>query len=163
MIDFAAKLKAQRAKEALEKQLAKTKKQSAPNMNPSYRKKDKKVEPLPPQLDELHNIPPTARMKLRNLIQQDAAITRTQSTLAANKKKLVEEGIKPLCKIYSLDKFMVGDQRANYYTSTRKTIVEALLLANGVSPEIILKCTVTRDFNMFKVTGPGIKEDEGFD
>lgn len=176
MVDFARLLKDKRAKDTLEKQLAKATKSSAPSMHPTWTPhKKKEEEPPPPSIDDL-NVPPADRIKIRRLIGQHATITKTQSTLKKTKARLVEGGdikddegnvvdhvigLKQLCKLYGLDKFMVGENKAVYYTTTRKTINMDKLLAAGVSPAVILKCTDKKTIQQFKVSGPDTKGEEG--
>lgn len=159
MVDFAKKLKDLRTQQALEKQLAKVKKDTAPSMNVTAGRKKKEEEPPPPDITEL-DLPPAEAKRLAGLIEQHASISRTQSTLNKQKKVLTEEEIKPLCKIYKLDKFMANGSKASYYKTTRTSISMTLLLANNVPPDIIAKSTVTKEVWQFKATPPGMKDEE---
>lgn len=150
-------LKDQRAKKTLEKQLAKARKSSAPSMNTWTPRKQKEEEPTPPGIDEL-DIPAGDKSIMRQLVNQHASITRTQGILKKQKSTIVDS-VKPLCKLYKLDKFMVGENRAIYYVTNRTSISKDLLLQAGVSPAIIKKCTVTKEVQQFKVYLPGVKSE----
>lgn len=158
MVDFKAKLEAERAKKALEKQLNKIKGDSAPSMNPSWNpRKKKEDEPLPPDLKDLP-IPLKDKVKLRRLITEYNALGITKSA-SAKRQKILSEEIKPLCKIYNLDKFMVEGARSAYYKTVRTSISKELLLAHNVSPEVIAACTVSNTVWAFKVSGSGVDND----
>lgn len=159
MTDFKQKLADKRAQAALEKQLAKVKKDGAPSMIPSDRK-DRDKEPPPPDISTLKQLPLPVRMKLKGMIEQQASITKTQTTLKKAKKVIADEA-KILCKLYTLDKFMVGENRVLYYSAVRSSISKELLLACNVSPEIIAKCTVTTPSDTFRVIPAGMKDDGG--
>lgn len=164
MTDFAARLKAERAKLALEKELAKARKASSPSMNTWTPRKPKVEDPPPPSIEEL-DLDPADTAKLKRIVDQHASITKTQGLLKKRKGTLTEE-IKPLCKLYGLDKFMVGENRAVFYSTERTSISRDLLLQCGVSPEIIRKCTVIKHIDQFKTTGPKENsngEDDTFD
>lgn len=168
MADFKKQLADKRTKDALERQLAKVKKAGAPNMNPSWtpRESKKEAEPPPPSLSEFNEIPAVQRLKLARLTEQLASMSKTQRVMAKAKKTIVEDEVKPLCKLYKLDKFMVGENRASYHRVMRATISKDILLACGVSPAVIAKATVAKEIWQFKVTVPGQQsddEEQGFD
>jgi len=162
MVDFTKKLKEQRAKEALDKQLAKVKASSAPNMNVTATvKKKKEEEPPPPDINDIEDIIPLDRADIRQLSLRHAEITKTQAVLKRQKKGLTAD-LKEFCKIYGLDRFMVEGNRASYYSTERSTISETLLLAEGIDIKTIKKCTVTKTVSQFRMTPAG-EEEEGDD
>lgn len=155
-MSFKDKLAAQRAKEALDKQLRKVVKDSAPSLNFAPRK-EKEKEPPPPDLREL-DIPAADRSKLARLIGMHSELTSDIGKLTKEKKELTED-IKSLCKVYELEKFMAAGVKSNYYKISRETISSELLLAQGVSHAVIARATVKTDSWAFR-TGKGSGDEE---
>lgn len=160
-VDFKKNLADLRAKKALEKALSKAKASAAPNMNPwvgARPKKEKQKEPPAPDIREF-DLPKPQLNKLTSMIAEHAGLGAEISDLTRRKKALTA-AIKPLCNNYNLTKFQAGGVPAIYYRSTRTYISKQLLLANGVSPEVIAKCTETTESWAFKTTGEGTDDDE---
>lgn len=149
--DFKAKLKEAREAEKLNKQLHKIKKSSAPSMNPWLgERKVKKQEEAPPADIRDFQLLPLQQQKITMLLDQHTAITIRQRQLK-NQKKPITEDLKKLCKSNKIEgAFMAGGNRGVYYTNKRSTISADLLLAHGISAQVIKECTITKEIPAFK-------------
>lgn len=157
MVDFKKALAEQRLKKKLEAAIPKPRKATmVPDWTP--RRKKKEDEPPPPDLRDL-DVEEHDRKKLVNLIMQHREASILERDGKAT-KKLVTPSIKLICKRLGLDRFMVDGGLASYYTISRPTISKELLLAEGVPPDVITRCTVVTSSEAFKYTPPGVQEEE---
>jgi hypothetical protein len=145
--DYKAELAAARAKQALDKQLKKAGDKRA-NISFAGGRKPKVEEELPPTLEELE-LPEAHETRLKELIGEHRRLNAQIKPLAKRKKEIAED-VKPICKLYGMEKFLVNGSASSYYKTTKSTIVKELLLANGVPPDVIIKSTVTTDSWAFK-------------
>jgi hypothetical protein len=162
MVDFKKALADKKAaREILEAQIKAARDKSSPSMDPwsGAGHKKKEPEPPPPDIREL-DVPDNERGRLTRMIEQVAAITKTQGTLKKQKTDLVSE-IKPLCKLYGLGKFMADGNRSAYYKQTKATISRQKLIEHGITPDVITACTVISTSWAFKTSGPDMGDGNG--
>lgn len=99
------------------------------------------------------------RVMLARLCAEHVEWGAAERAAKAAKKPLTEK-IKAILARNRASKLMIGDIKANYFNAPRKSLSMDLLLANGVTPAVITKSTVTKDAYTLKLTGPGQEEDE---
>jgi hypothetical protein len=131
---------------------------SAPSLVPEY------LNPPPPKEEEMiHTLQELVTDKkdllaLKRLINEDIALKEVEANAKKQRKPLISK-MKNLLGKYSVGKALLDDIRVNYFTTSRSSIKADLLLANGVSPAVIQKCTVTSDVYTLKLSRG--KDEEG--
>lgn len=80
--------------------------------------------------------------------------------VARDAKKPITAKIKEILARNKATKLMVGDIRASYYNAPRSSLSRDLLLANGVTPAVIAKSTVTKDAYSLRLTLAGETEED---
>lgn len=137
-------------------------KKSAPSFTPGPRQsRAKKVAEVLPDVSEL--VPQAELEAVRELIQDHLAYGADERR-AKRGKKPVAEALKAVCKDYGLTKatcLAVGG-KFSYYPQEREKIIGQLLRDEGVSEEIIQRCTVRTSSFAIRVS-PIDAEDEETD
>lgn len=156
MVDFKKKLDQTK----LAKTLAQVAKEAAPSMLPlplEVDKKPKKKADFLPPLEET-DLTLADKLALARLTEIHVDILQQEKELRDAKKPLVGR-IKGIIgeRLWGA---MVGVNRVRMYQTSRTSVSTDLLLAQGVSPQIIAKATkVTTSWGL-KITPPGEDDDE---
>lgn len=117
-----------------------------------------KDEPEVKDLKEMITTP-VDYLKAKALLLEMTDIKAQLKPLKAREKAITPK-IKNLLGKHDVGKSRFEGWTVSYFDAPRSTLSKDLLIAAGVSPLTIMKCTITKPTYTLKLTPPGVEEED---
>jgi|SRR5579863_7146874 len=140
----------------LEEKLRKSVAAAAPSLGPVQFAKPDEPEEYVPDLREVE-CSTGDRLRIMRLVADSAALQQQESEIKKQRAGITEM-LKTLVAELPQHKFMVDGNRVNYYPTTRKTLNRTKLMAEGVSIQVLNRCTDESVSFSLRIVPPGGKD-----
>lgn len=125
---------------------------SAPSLVPDGAKPERKYESeVLPEIEDV--LDTKLANKVRKLIAGSIALASDIKALQSARDEITAQIKSSLDLEGSPMKFQCSEGRLNFFPTFRSTLDKKLLLGAGVSPQVIVACTVTKESYTLRITG----------